>query len=116
MSISYDVKHFQEVLINIKKVESLEQKIKNLEDEKIKLKLDKNKLEKKFTGFCQDLVNHNFLEFGKEPYACEQCNNIVSGVFIIYSYIDKDNYTKYICNKCCRGWQMAGGEGTDITL
>ena len=44
MSISYDVKHFQEVLINIKKVESLEQKIKNLEDENIKLKFDKDTL------------------------------------------------------------------------
>ena len=100
MSISYDVKHFQEVLINIKKVESLEQKIKNLEDENIKLKFDKDTLENNFTGFCQELVNSNFLEFGKEPYSCDQCKTIVCGDFINYTYIDKNNSTKYICNKC----------------
>ena len=55
MLISYDVKHFQEVLINIRKVEYLEQKIKNLKYENNKLKLDRNKLENNFTGFYQDL-------------------------------------------------------------
>ena len=98
--ISYDLNHLQEVFINIKKVEALEKKINKLEDENNKLKLEKNKLESSFTGFCQDLVNNEFLEIGKEPYACEQCKKVVSGDLIRYSYMSEAWYVKYICVNC----------------
>ena len=98
--ISYNVNHFQEVLINIKKVETLEKKLKKLEDENNELKLEKNHLESCFTGFCQNLVNDELLEIGKEPYACEQCKKVVSGDLIKYSYTSESMYIKYICINC----------------
>ena len=97
---SYNVNHLQEVLINIKKVETLEKKLKKLEDENNELKLEKNNLESRFTSFCQDLVNSDFLEIGKEPYACEQCKKVVPGDLIKYSYMSEAWYVKYICVNC----------------
>ena len=63
------------------------------------LKLENNNLESGFTGFCQDLVNNEILEIGKEPYACEQCKKVVSGDMIKYSYMETW-YVKNICVNC----------------
>ena len=97
--IKYDVKHFQEVLINIKKSQYLENNIKNLEIENEKLKKEIENLLEKFICFGQDLVNDGFLELGKEPYQCNFCKSVCYGDEVTGS-IGLNKQPIYICNSC----------------
>ena len=81
-SIPYDVKHFQEVLINVKKSQYLEEYIKKLEKENNEMKKENNRIIKQFICFGQDLVNLGELQIGREPYFCNHCRNVYEGDYV----------------------------------
>ena len=94
--IPYDVKHFQEVLINVKKSQYLEEYIKKLEKENTELKKENNRIIKQFVCFGQDLVNLGELQIDREPYFCYHCRNVYDGDYIIHGELIEET----ICFDC----------------
>lgn len=89
-TISYDICHLQEVFINIKKFQKMEEYIKKLEIEISYLKKENSSIIKQFTCFGQDLVNFGELQINKEPYFCSKCKNVFEGYYIKHSeFIDE---------------------------
>tara|TARA_B100001758_G_C18380532_1_gene596952 strand:- start:15 stop:320 length:306 start_codon:yes stop_codon:yes gene_type:complete len=94
----YDVNHLQEVLINIKRVQKMDQYIKQLEEENKILKENHQKTVTSFIRHGQDLVNNGILEIGYEPYLCHVCSNVVPGNQA--TPIDTIDKMIDICDKC----------------
>ena len=97
-TISYNISHFQEVLINIKKYQNMEKELKKRQNEKTYYEKKYKELEKKMIEYCQTLVNEEYLEYGKEPYLCKVCQNLVEGDNM--NFIQENDTSIYICKHC----------------